>query len=214
MTRRTVGWIAPLIAVGWAMSAHGQIYTCTAADGTRIFSDEKCGPDARVVEGIGTAKRTQKPAATKPAAAPRPAEELDALIEQCNAGDIKACNAWTRGGGPNRLKAKEREAEEACDAGSLTACEQRYCIDGVNSECRLRVLQAAKLAGPNWYLREQSRRAEDGSTAYAIRCVPEGARQMRDITISCTTQVGPNRCTAAEQRFAKLDDAAGALCGR
>ena len=198
----------------WVMEAEAQIYTCTAEDGTRIFSDEKCGPDARVVPGIGTTKRQTKPSTPRVQSAPRTPEQLDALIEQCNTGDVTACNAWTRGGGPNRLKAKEQEAEGACEQGSLVACEQRYCIDGVSSDCRLHVLQAAKLAGANWYLRDQSRRAQDGAISYAIRCVPEGASAMRDITISCTTQAGPNRCTGAEQRFAKLDDAAGTLCGR
>jgi hypothetical protein len=75
-----------------ASQANAQIYTCVAEDGTRVFSDEKCGPDAKVVPGITTKKRTQPGESRgKPDRTVRPPEELDQLLRECNEGDMKAC---------------------------------------------------------------------------------------------------------------------------
>lgn len=192
-------------------SAQAQIYACIAEDGTRVFSDERCGPDAKVVPGISTRKRSTAPRIPKVV---KPKEELEALSLQCDAGDIKACKEWTLGGGPALLRDKERKAELECEAGSLKACEERYCRDGLDEDCRSRVLRTAPLAGETWYLREESSADVDGLTRYAIRCVPENATQTRDITVQCTALSGPNRCYAADpgEGFARLDVAATESC--
>jgi hypothetical protein len=133
------------------------------------------------------------------------------LSRSCDAGDMKACKEWTLGGGPNLLKEKERKTELDCEAGSLTACEERYCRDGVDADCRTRVLRTARLAGENWYLREEVRGLSDGSARYHVRCVPEGAAA-RDVTIQCAQQAGPDRCSSAQRSFARLDQAAAQSC--
>lgn len=207
------GALLALGALHAGTDAMAQIYTCTAKDGTRIFSDEKCGPDAKVVPNITTNKKPPpKPAAPK--VAPKSAAELDALLEKCNAGDMNACNTWTHGGGPNSLREKERAAQKACEAGSLVDCEYRYCSGSVNEECRARVLQTAKVAGENWYLPDAGHVQADGSTRYEVRCVPPGARAVRAVVVTCSGQGGPNRCRSAGQSdaFARLDLAANALC--
>lgn len=195
-----------------SMQVSAQIYACTAEDGTRVFSDEKCGPDAKIVPGITTkrAKPTQKKARVT-----LPAPELDRLLRQCNAGDMKACTQWTHGGGPNELREQERQAAIACDGGSLMDCERRYCVDGITDECRRRVLSVAKISGDSWYLRSQ-RPIAQGGVSYEVRCVSEGVRNVRDITIECTGLAGPNRCelTGAGQRFARLDQAAAKFCSQ
>jgi Domain of unknown function (DUF4124) len=194
-------------------SARAQIYTCTAEDGTRVFSDERCGPDAKIVPGVTSKKR---PAANAGAASSvrkvaKPAAQLEELSRLCDAGDMKACKEWTLGGGPNLLKEQERKAELDCEAGSLAACEERYCSDGVDSDCRARVLRTARLAGENWYLRQEEHGRSDGRTRYHIRCVPEGA-SARDITIECAQQASPDRCSRAQQSFSRLDQAAAQSC--
>ncbi len=217
---RAGGWMGivrwSLIVLGivhFGASAQAQIYTCTGKDGTRIFSDEKCGPDARVVPNVTTTKKPP-PRTPRPAVEPKSADELDSLLTQCNAGDMKACDTWTRGGGPNRLREKERAAERACDAGSLADCEYRYCSGGVSEDCRARVLQAAKVAGDNWYLPDTGKTLPDGATRYDVRCVPAGARAARDVVVTCAGQAGPNRCRAlgTSTAFARLDLAAAAMC--
>lgn len=193
--------------------AEAQIYTCTGKDGTRIFSDEKCGPDAKIVPNITTKKPPAK-TAPRPKVEPKSAGELEALLGQCNAGDMKACNTWTHAGGPNSLRDKERAAERACESGSLADCEYRYCNGGVNEECRARVLQAAKVAGDIWYLRDAGKPQADGATRYDVRCVPAGARTMREVVVMCAGQAGPNRCRSqgTSAAFARLDLAAAAMC--
>ena len=194
-------------------SARAQIYACTAEDGTRVFSDERCGPDAKVVSGITSKKRTPAaPAsASKARKVAKPAAELEELSSQCDAGDVKACKEWTLGGGPNLLKETERRAELDCEAGSLAACEERYCRDGVDPDCRARVLRTAHLAGANWYLRGEERGGDDGRIRYHVRCVPENA-SARDITVECAQQAGPDRCSSVQRTFARLDQAAAQLC--
>jgi hypothetical protein len=200
-------------------SAAAQIYTCTKEDGSRVFSDSRCGPDAKVVPGIESKPRAT---AKKAAATPRPprvqktAAELEALIKKCDAGEVAACNEWTLGGGPNLLREKERTAELECEGGSLAACEERYCRDGVDNDCRARVLRTAKLAGETWYLRMEGSRKQDGSTPYGIRCIPPGAVEARDITVICSSQMGPNRCYVSDPRqgsYSRLDRAAAKHCG-
>jgi hypothetical protein len=202
-------------ALQFAVSGEAQIYTCTAPDGTRIFSDEKCGPDAKIVPNISTTRKPSPSAANaRPKVEPKSPEELDALLKKCNDGDMKACDIWTRGGGPNNLREKERAAERACAAGSLADCEYRYCSGSVNEECRARVLNAAQVAGNDWYLRDTGRTQPDGSTRYEVRCVPAGARAIRDIVVTCSGTAGPNRCAApgSSSFFARLDLAAAAMC--
>ena len=188
-----------------------QIYTCVAPDGTRIFSDEKCGPDAKVVKGITSRKRSA--ATPAPASQPKTPAELEQLLKSCNSGDEKACMSWTKGGGPAELREKEKELASGCDAGSLEDCEQRYCRDGASDECRRRVLQVASMSGETWYLRER-RQIPEGSAAYFIRCMREGSRETRDATITCAATAGPERCNVAEikRNFPRLDLAASTYC--
>jgi len=198
-----------------AAGAHAQIYTCVAKDGSRVFSDQRCGPDAKVVPGIGTGKSAPKsPSGSRPARMTRTAEELKQLIERCDAGDMKACTEWTLGGGPNLLRENERRAEAECEAGSLRACEERYCREGVDADCRARVQRTAQMAGDTWYLREEARHDTDGTARYAIRCIPPDVRESRDITVTCSAQAGPNRCYLSDpqQGYPRLANAAAAQC--
>jgi hypothetical protein len=206
--------VALLCLFALAGPAHAQIYECRGEDGSRVFSDEKCGPDAKVVSGVSSKKR-----AAPDASAPKPKKivklpaELEALSEQCDAGDMKACREWTLGGGPNLLRQQERKAELDCEAGVLEACEARYCKEGVDADCRASVLRTAKLAGETWYLRDEERSAKDGLTRYRIRCVLEG-KPARDVLIQCQALAGPNRCFVSnpQQGFPRLDRAAAKHC--
>jgi hypothetical protein len=215
--RRTLRWALYVGALLAHAQAHGQIYTCTAEDGTRIFSDERCGPDAKVVPGFETSKRA--PAAksttttTRPAKSQKSASELADLDKKCVAGETRACTEWSLGGGPNLLREQERQSELACEKGSLEACEERYCRDGIDEECRERVLLNAKITGETWYLREQHGQS-DGSTQYRIRCLTTGSGAVRDITLVCAALAGPNRCTVSnsQQTFSRFDQAAAGMC--
>ncbi len=192
--------------------ASAQIYACTAADGTRVFSDKRCGADAKIVKGIETRKRTT---ASKAASVPpKSPQELGRLLKLCNEGDGTACMTWTKGGGPEQLRVQEKEQEVNCEAGSLTACEQRYCRDGVTEECRKRVMPLATVSGETWYLRFQEKRAAEAPTDYSIRCQREGRREIRDVTVSCAATAGPARCRAgqSQQSFPRLDAAASSYC--
>lgn len=204
------------VALLGCSSAFAQIYACTKEDGTRVFSDSRCGPDAKVVPGMASKKRapTKAPATPRAVRTQKTATELEALIKKCDAGEVAACNEWTLGGGPNLLREKERTAELECEGGSLAACEERYCRDGVDKDCRARVLRTAKLAGETWYLRLEGNRQQDGLTRYGIRCIPRGALEARDITVICSSQAGPNRCYVShpQQGFSRLDSAAAKHC--
>lgn len=204
--------LAPLLC----STTYAQIYECVGEDGSRVFSDERCGPDAKIVRGVTSKKRSTPPSqgASRPKPTSKPAAELEALSKQCDAGDMKACKEWTLGGGPQLLRDKERSSERECEAGSLSACEERYCKEGMSADCRSRVLRTAKLAGEDWYLREQES-GPAGRTVYRIRCVPEGAPP-HDVAISCASLAGPNRCVigASEQGFSRLDRAAAKVCAR
>jgi Domain of unknown function (DUF4124) len=208
--------------------AQAQIYTCKAKDGSIVFSDQKakCGAGAQLVKGSAS---KAKPMGKKPAAATAPAprvkrspEELEMLLEKCDGGDTPSCNAWTLGGGPNLLRENERKAELDCEAGLLPACEERYCREGMSDECRERVMRTARLAGETWYVRSEDRMTEDGSTRYAIRCLPKTAAgnasrkpsQSRDIVITCSALAGPNRCFMADPQrgHSGLGPAATAQC--
>lgn len=211
---RIVMRCAVLIACCVALEAHAQIYTCTAPDGTRIFSDEKCGPDAKIVPGISTkARGSAKQSVNKARRVARSPAELEQLLDACNAGDMKACAEWTHGGGPNQLREQERQASIACERGSLEDCERRYCADGITDECRQHVLGAAKVTGDTWYLRGQQPLAQ-GGVSYEIRCAVAGVRSIRDATIQCVSAAGSARCevTATRQRYARLDQAAAGFC--
>lgn len=207
---RIVRWlfVATLLFAG---TASAQIYRCTAPDGTPVFSDERCGPDAKVVTGITTGKRASPAASRAAPVQPRSAEELQALLEQCNAGDTAACMTWTKAGGTRQLKEEEARQAAACEEGSLSACEQRYCSDGVTDECRRRVQQAASVAGSTWYLREH-RRGPGDAAEYAVRCI--SGHRARDVTVRCAVVAGPERCAADHltQAYARLDQAAHAAC--
>ena len=194
-----------------------QIYTCRAPDGTRIFSDERCGPDAKVVPGFDSKKRpvTKDTTVAKATVLPRASADLDALLKQCDRGSVSACKEWTRSGGPNHLREKERQAQQSCDAGSLAACEERYCVDGASAQCRTRVLKTAKLSGATWYLRSEARQAND-AMLYDVRCIWEGVRDTRDVAVLCAATAGPQRCAdaARKQFFARLDAAAASYCAQ
>jgi hypothetical protein len=208
-------WI--LLAVLACPIAQAQIYECTGADGSRVFSDKKCGPDARQVKNIPFTRH--RPARSAGAAnasksAPRPAAELEQLLKLCDGGDAAACKKWTMGGGPNLLRERERQAEIACEAGSLADCESRYCRDGATEDCRQRVLRTASLSGETWYLRPDGRQFVEGSTTYDVRCVRKDELKIRDLTITCAAINGPHRCYSvkAPPAFARLDQAAASLC--
>ncbi len=211
------GWGATLALIVGVLSFHAstqaQIYSCTAPDGTRVYSDKRCGPDAKLLKGIASGKRPSAAATTSaPARSPM---ELSELLELCNAGDQSACMRWTKGGGPNQLRLKERQLEKSCEAGSLPACEERYCRDGMSEECRQRVLLATSMSGETWYLRDQSRPpAQDGFATYSVRCMHRDRREFRDVQVRCATTAGPNRCLNAttQQGFPRLDLAAANSC--
>jgi hypothetical protein len=196
-------------------AAMAQIYTCTAEDGTRVFSDKRCGPDAKVVKNI--APSTRPATKTKSATVkvePKSPEELQLLLKRCNEGDEAACMTWSKGGGPKQLRALEKEQEASCEAGSLSACEQRYCRDGATEECRSRVKALATVSGENWYLRFQQKLAADAPAVYSVRCLGTQSREIHDIVISCAPVAGPQRCQAADaaQGFPRLDAAATNVC--
>lgn len=199
-----------------AASAQAQIYTCKAADGSRVFSDRKCGADAKAVPGITTKKRSSASDAAAKAAKvpPKTPEELRALMKLCNAGDMKACTDWTHGGGPNSLRKREGEAQAACEKGSLPDCELRYCSDGASEECRLRVMQTAKVSGDSWYLRKEAQQQDNGSTLYNIRCIHKDSMELHDGTVTCGIEMGPQRCRTEKGKpaFARLDLAASNYC--
>ncbi|HEY6640974.1 hypothetical protein [Povalibacter sp.] len=192
--------------------APAQIYTCTAPDGTRIFSDKRCGSDATLVKGITESKKSSN--ATRAPVPRKSPEELETLLTQCNAGDNTACMTWTKGGGPAELKLREKELQSTCESGSINACEERYCRDGATEECRSRVLELATLSGDSWYLRFQQKPQSDGPTTYSVRCLNLGSRALKDVTISCAAVAGPERCRSeiAAQAFPRLDAAASSSC--
>src|SRR5262245_17387969 len=53
--------LLPIALLLAGAAAHGQVYTCVGEDGTRIYSSSRCGPDAKIVPGVGSYKK--KPAA-------------------------------------------------------------------------------------------------------------------------------------------------------
>jgi hypothetical protein len=193
-----------------------QIYSCRAPDGTRVFSDRRCGPDAKVVAGVNSKKRlvTGKDVASRSAATPTSAAELEALLSRCDDGDTAACNAWTRNGGPNHLREKERQNQLACSAGTLAACEERYCLDGAGTQCRTAVLKTAKRAGDTWYLRDQKKATGDDATHYALRCIWRDVRETRDVDVTCLAASGLQRCSAAggQRAFDTLESVAASVC--
>jgi len=219
----SVGAVTCLVGAGIVASVlvssrvSAQVYTCIAPDGTRIYSDRKCGPDAKLVPGMHGATKTRnsaKRSAAKDGVAPKSVAELDDLLRLCNGGHQPSCMAWSKGGGPNRLRAKEQERERKCAAGSLADCEERYCRDGVSDECRRRVLQTAAMSGRTWYLRGSGTPGANGITTHSIRCLREGSRDIRDASIDCAATAGPQRCKIAQAQggFASLDQAAAEYC--
>lgn len=210
--------VAGLLA---ATEVRAQIYTCQAEDGSRVFSDKRCGDDAKVVPGTSRSKKPSSGSGAKAKSTPRPPpvarppDELDELMQRCDGGDVASCNAWTLSGGPNLLRQREEQAEHDCEGGSLSACEERYCREGMDEDCRARVLRTARLAGDTWYLRYEQYEREGALTKYAVRCFQSGSRKTRDIVLMCVAQAGPNRCYQGDpqQGFARLDKAAAKYCG-
>lgn len=211
-------WILLAAALLVSASSEAQIYTCKAKDGSRVFSDKRCGPDAELVKQDYAKAKRPPPKATsvKPVKTRRSPEELELLTTACDAGDMKACTAWTMGGGPEMLRDTERKNEQECEEGSLAACEQRYCRERIDADCRARVQRTARMAGDTWYLRDEARDAGSGITKYVVRCIPEGVLKPNDITVTCAGEVGPNRCYAADPQhgFARLAQAASGQCSR
>lgn len=201
-----------------------QIYTCMAEDGSRVYSNQKCGADATIVKGYEHVKQSrtkpnlnkQKSAVKQPTLKPPPKspEELAALLQTCNAGDNTACSQWSLGGGPNALHMAEEKAERDCEAGSLSACEERYCKEGANEDCRQSVLRTALLSGDTWYLHEEQARGSNGAAAFVIRCIHKGVLTTRDINFTCARagrKCGNEQGTA---KFERLADAATSYCAR
>jgi hypothetical protein len=213
MTREFCRWLAAVMLILLCPMAMAQIYTCTAPDGSRVFSDKRCGSDAKVVKGIETQPKKSASGAKVAVPARSPAE-LESLLKRCNTGDDAACMSWSKGGGPAQLKAREKQQESGCEDGSIEACERRYCRDGATEECRLHVLQLATLSGETWYLRYQRKAASDAPTIYSIRCLQPGSRVLRDTAIACAAVAGPQRCQADQnpQGFPRLSEAAAAFC--
>lgn len=214
---RASAWILFTAALLAWTGSEAQIYECAGEDGSRVFSDKRCGPDAKVVQGIGKPKRPPpKGLSAKPVKTRKTAAELEQLTLQCDAGDMQACTAWTMGGGPELLRDQERKGEVDCEAGSLAACEERYCREGISADCRARVQRTARLAGDTWYLRDETRDSGSGLTKYLVRCIPEGVRESLDILVTCSNEAGPNRCYLADPQhgFARLAQAAASNCSR
>jgi hypothetical protein len=199
-------------------SSEAQIYTCKGKDGSRVFSDKRCGPDAELVKQDYAKPKRPPPKGTsaKPVKTRRSSEELEQLTVACDAGDMKACTAWTMGGGPEMLRDAERKSEEDCEAGSLAACEVRYCRETITADCRARVQRTARLAGDTWYMRDETRDTESGITKYLVRCIPEGAVKANDIVVTCSSTASPNRCYLADPQrgFPRLAQAAANHCSR
>ena len=199
-------------------SSQAQIYECAGKDGSRVFSDKRCGPDAKEVKQTYTKPKRPPPKGTsaKPVKTRRSAAELEQLTLECDAGDMKACTAWTMGGGPEMLRDKERQSEQDCEEGSLAACEERYCRERIDADCRSRVQRTARLAGDTWYMRDETRDAEAGITKYLVRCIPEGAPRSHDLVVTCSSEAGPNRCYFADPQrgFPRLAAAAASQCSR
>jgi hypothetical protein len=209
-------WILFAAALLACAGSEAQIYECTGKDGSRVFSDKRCGPDAKVVQTVKPRRPPPKGISAKPVKTRKPAAELEQLTVQCDAGDMKACTEWTMSGGPELLRDNERQAEMDCEAGSLAACEQRYCREGIDADCRARVQRTAPLAGDTWYLRSETREPESGLAKYLVRCIPEGIRESLDILLTCSSEAGPNRCYLADPQkgFPRLAAAAAAHCAR
>jgi hypothetical protein len=199
------------------LGLEAQIYTCRGADGSRVYSDQKCGTDAQPVKGFEKVKRKKnsktKAAEPKPTTPPKPPEELAELLKQCDVGNTQACTTWTLSGGPAALRQVEEGAERACEGGSRTDCETRYCREGANEVCRQSVLRTAELSGENWYLRKANARATDGSQTYDVRCIHKDVPKTNDVTITC--KQGPTRrCLAGNSasEFDGLREAADRSC--
>ncbi len=213
---RASAWTLLAAALLACASGQAQIYECKGKDGSRVFSDKRCGPDAKVVvENTAKPKRPPpKGISAKPVKTRRSAAELEQLTAQCDAGDMKACTAWTMGGGPEMLRDREHNSEQECEAGSLAACEERYCREEIDADCRDRVQRTARLAGDTWYLRDEARNPDAGTTRYVVRCIPKGVRKPLDIVVTCSSEAGPNRCYLGDPQrgFPRLAQAAASHC--
>ena len=84
-----------MLALRWILTAavafayadsEAQIYQCTAPDGTKVFSDERCGKDAKLVPGITSTKRPSSSAAKSAPVAPKSKAELETLLKSCDEG--------------------------------------------------------------------------------------------------------------------------------
>ena len=133
-----------------------------------------------------------------------------------NAQTAARASEPTRVAEVSRSREVDITPEVACEAGSLHDCEQLYCRNGINEECRKHVLQTAKISTDTWYLREQRAAKDNRATTYAIRCMTDPARPVRDLTITCAAKPGPNRCSTASKSattgYARLDKAATGYC--
>jgi hypothetical protein len=149
-----------------------------------------------------------------------PAALLSVLLlapgASANAQTAVKASEPTRVAEVSRSREVEITPEVACEAGSLHDCEQLYCRNGISEECRKHVLQTAKISADTWYLREQRAAKDNRATTYAIRCMTNSARPVRDLTITCLAKPGPNRCSTAPKSatagYARLDKAAASYC--
>jgi Domain of unknown function (DUF4124) len=198
--------------------AQAQIYVCVREDGSRIYSDTKCGPNAKVVKGFETTNKKKKSAdkaksAEKKVWEKKTPEQLAELLDQCNKGLKEACSEWTFGGGPNALREAESHAEKDCESGSLSACELRYCVDGATEQCRQSVLRSAELSGENWYLRKTTPAIEEGARTYGVRCIYKNNTSTKDLDINCVSNPSAQCSVAGVVASATgLRQAAGEAC--
>jgi hypothetical protein len=207
---------ALICAVFAASAVNAQIYTCMGPDGTRIFSDKKCGQDAKTVKGFektnSNSNRNNAPKTKAPVETKSP-EELAFLLQRCNSGEQKSCMTWTMSGGPAALRDAERKAELACEAGSLADCEERFCKEGATEKCRQSVQRTADVTGDTWYLRSTREREIGGALLHEIRCIVKDQTKMRDAVVTCVNE-SPRFCYVGnpEQRFADLNITASTHC--
>ena len=89
---RAPAWILLVAALlAWSRS-EAQIYECAGKDGSRVFSDKRCGPDAKVVQSSPKPKRLPpKDPSAKPVQTRESAAALEHLTGEGVAGDDKAC---------------------------------------------------------------------------------------------------------------------------
>src|SRR5262245_5870125 len=115
--------LAALVA---SAPARAQIYTCTAADGSKVFSDEKCGPDAKKVtlSPPQVASARPAPAKAQPKSLP-PAEKPQTAQQKAGLKPPTTTAAPTKKPVATPKQPWELEALLAsCNEGNMKACSE------------------------------------------------------------------------------------------